>query len=294
MVRIGSSHAATVCCTIGFAVSVRSREGTAWIGTGGGGLAALRIRSVEMVKAPDDWEGRSILSVTTGTDGGLWVGTEGAGLYRLRDGTVTRYGQTNGVENLFVWSVLDGPDSKTPGSAPWGHGLFVRRGEMFQAAPGIGPTAAVTALLRGRNGALWLGTSSGLVRYKNGNCTRFTRKDGLTMPDVRAIAEDAAAGTIWFGMSGGGLGRLQDGTLKQFRKQDGLPNDFVWSLLTEEDGTLWVGTFGGGICRLKNGQFTTISTREGLPDNVICHIADDGRGNFWISSVPWNFPHPQG
>ncbi len=258
------------------------REGNVWVGTGGGGLAALRTRSVEMMKVPDDWEGRSILAVTTRTEGGVWVGTEGAGLYRLVDGAATRYDSTNGLGNLFVWSVLDNQESKT-WAGTWGHGLFVREGEMFQSAPGADPTAAVTALYRGRTGALWMGTSSGLVRYENGNCTRFTRKDGLSMPDVRAIEEDST-GAIWFGMSGGGLGRLQGGTLKQFRKQDGLPNDFVWSLLAEEDGTLWVGTFGGGLCCLKDGRFTTISTHDGLPDDVICHIADDGRGNFWVSS----------
>ena len=167
------------------------REGNIWVGTGGGGLAALRTRSIEMVKVPDDWEGRSILSVTPSAEGGLWVGTEGAGLYRLHEGTVTRYGQTNGLANPFVWSVLEDQEHKT-WAGTWGHGLFVREGETFQPAPGLNPTAAVTALKRGRDGVLWMGTSSGLVRYENGNCTWFTRKDGLVMPDVRAIAEDAA------------------------------------------------------------------------------------------------------
>ena len=118
----------------------------------------------------------------------------------------------------------------------------MREGDTFQPAPGLDPTAAVTALKRGRNGVLWVGTSSGLVRYENGKCASFTRKDGLEMPDVRAIVEDAA-GVMWFGMSGGGLGRLENGKLKQLRRQDGLPSDFVWSLLAEEDGTLWAGTF---------------------------------------------------
>jgi signal transduction histidine kinase len=85
-------------------------------------------------------------------------------------------------------------------------------------------------------------------------------------------------------MSGGGLGRLKEGKLTQFRRSDGLADNFVWSLLAETNGTLWVGTFGGGLCRLREGRFATISAREGLPNNVICHIADDGKGNFWISS----------
>ena len=62
---------------------------------------------------------------------------------------------------------------------------------------------------------MWVGTQSGLARYSNGQCTWFTRKDGLVLPDVRVITEDAA-GTVWFGMSGGGLGRSRKAFLRSF------------------------------------------------------------------------------
>jgi signal transduction histidine kinase/ligand-binding sensor domain-containing protein len=259
------------------------REGNLWVGTGGGGLDALRKRKVEMVKAPDDWRGRAVLSVVPRAEGGLWVGTEGAGLYRVDQGEVIPFTETNGLLNLFTWSLLE-DQHRDLWVGTYGGGLFVRRDGKFQFPKGLeDPTAVVLALYQGRQGVLWVGTQSGLARYADGQCTWFTRKDGLVLPDVRIITEDEN-GAIWFGMSGGGLGRLQEGRLTQFRKADGLASDFVWSLLAEKDGTLWVGTFGGGLCRWRDGRFATISTREGLPNNIICHIADDGRGNFWISS----------
>src|SRR5258708_3245856 len=61
------------------------REGNIWVGTGGGGLNALRERTVEMMKAPDDWQGRVVQPVTPRSEGGFWVGTEGAGFYRVHD-----------------------------------------------------------------------------------------------------------------------------------------------------------------------------------------------------------------
>jgi signal transduction histidine kinase/ligand-binding sensor domain-containing protein len=258
------------------------REGSVWIGTGGGGLDALRTRKIEMVKVSDDWQGRTVLSVSPSSGGGLWVGTEGAGLYRIDQNTITHFGQTNGLANAVVWSVLE-DQQRQLWVGTWGGGLFVRHGDQFQPSTLEDPSAAVLALHQDHNGALWIGTSGGLAQYVNGTCTRFTRKEGLILPDVRVIAEDAA-GTIWFGMSGGGLGRLQNGKVTQFRKTDGLASDFVWSLHTEEDGTLWIGTFGGGLSRLKQGRFSTITSRQGLPNDVICRIADDGLGNFWMSS----------
>jgi ligand-binding sensor domain-containing protein/signal transduction histidine kinase len=259
------------------------REGNLWAGTGGGGLDVLRRRKVEMVKAPDDWRGRAVLSIAPAAEGGLWVGTEGAGLYRVDNGEVKPFVETNGLLNSFIWSVLEDRRGELWVGTFRG-GLFVRHDGKFQFPKGLeDPAAVVFALYQDRQGIMWVGTQSGLARYANGQCTWFTRKDGLALPDVRVITEDTN-GAIWFGMSGGGLGRLKDGKLSQFRRPAGLPNDFVWSLLVEQDGTLWVGTFGSGLCRLRDGQFATISMREGLPNNVICHIADDGQGNFWISS----------
>jgi len=83
---------------------------------------------------------------------------------------------------------------------------------------------------------------------------------------------------------GGGLGRLKDGALKQFRKQDGLSSDFVLALYAEADGTLWIGTSDNGLCRLREGKFATISTAQGLLASIISQIADDGAGNLWMGS----------
>jgi len=258
------------------------REGNIWVGTGGGGLAALRARTVKMVKVPDDWQGRTVLSVTPRATGGLWVGTEGAGLYRLAEDSTTRFALTNGLWNAFDWSVLEDAHKRLwVGS--WGNGLFYSDGDGFQQPPGLDQTSAVTALYQSRDGALWMGTSSGLGRFENGKSTWYTKNGGATLSDVRTITEDAS-GTIWFGMLGGGLGRLKNGQITQFHKQDGLASDFVWSLFADDDSAIWIGTFGGGLCRLKQGKFSTITSDQGLPNNVICHIEDDRRGNFWISS----------
>ncbi|EEF63194.1 sensor histidine kinase [Pedosphaera parvula] len=258
-------------------------EGNLWVGTGGGGLDAFRRRKVEMIKAPDEWQGRALLSITPSYDGSLWVGTEGAGLYHLLDGKLTRYDQSAGLPNSFVWSLLEDRQHQLL-VGTWGGGLRIREEKGFRTIPGLEDISRpMLALHQDRRGMLWIGTRSGLARYDKGLCTWFTRQEGLAVPDVRAITEDAT-GAIWFGMSGGGLGKIQDDKITQFHKSDGLANDFVWSLHSEPDGTLWIGTFGSGLCRLKQGKFVTISTREGLPNNVVCHIADDGHGNYWMSS----------
>src|SRR5262249_7925971 len=150
-------------------------------------------------------------------------------------------------------------------------------GDHLEHPPGLENISVATpAVLHARNGVTWIGTEDGLLRYEAGATKWYGRKSGLALPEVRAVAEDRD-GTVWFGMSGGGLGRLKGDSVQQIRKRDGLPNDYVQCLhIDDSDGALWIGTYGGGLTRFKHGRFTSLTTKQGLPNNFIQDIEDDG------------------
>ena len=257
-------------------------EGNIWIGTGGG-LDVLRPRKVKMLNPPDGWQGRAVLSFVVMPEGDAWVGTEGAGLYHLQGDRWTNFTETNGLANLFVWSVLETRRHELL-IGTWGGGLMARKGERFESPAELSSiTAPALALYEGKQGEVWIGTTVGLHRYEAGKLTWFAGKEQLVSPDVRAIVE-SPDGTLWFGMLGGGLGCLRDGALKQFRKLDGLSSDFVLALHVEADGTLWIGTSDNGLCRLRQEKFATISIEQGLLASIISQIVDDGAGNLWMGS----------
>ncbi len=259
----------------------QDREGNLWVGTGNGGLAMLRVVNVKTLSPPDEWQGRAVLSVDAGGDGTLWAGTEGAGLYSFQDGNWTNYGVASGLRHYYVWAVApDAPGGVRVGT--WGGGIYQQKNGSFETNESLG-SFFVAALCAAHDGGTFAGTSEGLMHLEADRTTWLARKPELLSPDVRTVCE-GTDGTIWFGMSGGGLGRLQNGKLRQFRRGDGLSSDFVQCLHLETDGTLWIGTFGGGLNRFKNGQFVAIRRSQGLRDEVICDIQDDGQGYFWISS----------
>jgi signal transduction histidine kinase/ligand-binding sensor domain-containing protein len=260
------------------------REGTLWMGAGSEGLVALSPSKVETISPPDHWQGCVPLSTTADGDNGIWVGTEGAGLYHLKNsGNWEHFSTSAGFSNLFVWCVsLD--DQKRLWAGTWGGGVFVEQDSHFITPAGLkNVIVPMTSMLSSRDGVTWIGTASGLLRYQAGDVKWFGEKDGLKLPDVRAIAEDKD-GTVWFGMVGGGLGRLQNGKITQYFKGDGLSSDYLICLHADTNGYLWIGTDGGGLCRFKNGHFSKINSSEGLPSNSINGIEEDDRGNFWISS----------
>ena len=257
-------------------------EGNLWTGTGNSGLTLLRAGNITTLKPPDLWQGRAVLSVASSLDGALWIGTEGAGLYRFHDGSWTNFDQAAGLTPPYIWSVLPDTQGRT-WAGTWGGGLYGWNGARFEVPPELrGFDVHVPALFASPAGGLLIGTGIGLMRYEAGKITWLAREPELHLPDVRTVTE-APDGTLWFGMSGGGLGRLQHGVLRQFRRSDGLSSDFVQCLHLASDGTLWIGTFNG-LDRLKDGRFVAITKEQGLPNDIICAIEDDGRGYFWISS----------
>jgi len=259
------------------------REGSLWAGTGGGGLAALRPNNIQAVSPPDRWQGRAALSVCPGQDGALWIGTEGAGLYRFQNDAWTNFGSAQGILNPYIWSLAEDERGRL-WLGTWGGGLFVQNGNHFDFAPGMeNITPPMAALLHGRDGGLWVGTAEGLLHYQSGRTNWFIKNNGQALLDVRTVAEDSQ-GAVWFGMAGGGLARLKDGRIQQFRTTDGLSSDFIECLRFDKEGTLWIGTFGGGLDRFKDGHFSVINRRQGLPNSVIGDIEEDDWGFFWMSS----------
>jgi signal transduction histidine kinase/ligand-binding sensor domain-containing protein len=260
------------------------REGNLWIGTGGNGLIMVRRGNVTALDAPDQWQGRPVLSMTSGRNGTLWVGTEGAGLYRWQDGQWSRFGWNDGVHSPFVWSICEDAGGRLWVGTWGGDGLLTRRGERFDAVPAaMEVMPPVTALFCSEPDELWAGTGAGLLHYQAGKAAWLTRSGPTPLSDVRCVVKDNQ-GTVWFGMLGGGLGRLDKEGLRLLHKSDGLSSDFIQFLHPDNDGSLWIGTSGGGLNRLKEGHFSAIGTAQGLSDDTICWMEDDGLGYFWVSS----------
>lgn len=260
-------------------------EGNVWVGTGSGGLVALREACFTTLRLPDRSTGESVLAVTPSREGGLWVGTEGGGLYLYRKGTWQHFGANDGLASDYIWSLAESPEHEL-WVGTWGAGLFRKqRYGRFYPEPALAASIPILALcLPPDRPEIWIGTRSGFISLDADRKARLTgAQAGLVSPDVRAVVEDEA-GTIWIGMVGGGLASIKDGVIRTYGRKDGLSSTSVQSLLVDRAGVLWIGTTDAGLNRLKDGRITSIDSRQGLPGNVISHIADDGRGFLWIGS----------
>ncbi len=260
-------------------------EGNFWFATHSSGLVRARRQAVTPYGKAQGLNFSEIYPLLEGRDGSLWIGAYGEGVFRFKDGQFTQYSASKnegpGSFNLFVSSLYEDRAGQLWVNGMWrlAEGRFVGgpwRSALLQQRLGDAWT-----MCEDREGAYWLGTESGVVRYLNGVLTRYTTKDGLAGNDTKVIIEDGQGG-LWLG-SHGGLTHYKDGKFTAWTEKDGLPGATVRALKQDSDGTLWIGTYDSGLGRFKDGRFTRYSTKDGLFDNGVFQMLEDDSGWLWMS-----------
>jgi signal transduction histidine kinase/ligand-binding sensor domain-containing protein len=256
------------------------REGNYWFGTLRNGLYRARKQSVTAYSKTQGLIADEVYPICEDREGAIWIGTAGNGLYRFKDGAFSNY---SGVPNSFgdlVYSLYQDRAGRLWVNGVWRfeNGRFVRG---IKREAWWGSFEFTWTMYEDHNGAFWIGTDGGALRYKDGAGAHYTTKDGLAGNDTKVIIEDKAGG-IWLG-SYGGLTHFKDGRFTKWTERDGLPGNTVRSLYQDGDGALWIGTYDSGLGRLKDGRFTRYTTKDGLFDNGVFQTLEDNRGWLWMS-----------
>ncbi|MBN8705411.1 MAG: response regulator [Bacteroidetes bacterium] len=147
------------------------------------------------------------------------------------------------------------------------------------------PQNTVKNIVQSPDGYLWMATHEGLVRF---NGIEFVTYDKKSHPIFKTnsfnyLLVDSDS-SLWLGSNGAGLYNLKNGTASQFSHQDGLPVDFVRTILKDSKNRIWAGTLGGGIGILENKSFKTISIKDGLQSDLIYSLYEDKSGIIWVGT----------
>ena len=236
-------------------------DGSVWLGSYNGGVDIVppdRGRGRRLV-AQDGLSSTAlpmsgVLSIIGAPDGGVYIGTS-KGLYRTRDGG-------RSVERMEFPGLAPTALARTlcmVGDTLWiggGNGLsYVDRSAQGTAAHSIPSLhgADITNLNCLKDGSLWVGTMTGLVRY---------------WPATGRIERPWPEGP----------GRV------------GLPSSIVTSVVQDRRGRLWVAFYGGGVRVVEPGargaaaQVHRIGREQGLQNNAANALLLDAQGNAWVST----------
>jgi diguanylate cyclase (GGDEF)-like protein len=257
-----------------------------WVGTHQGLLQIGRDGVIETVELPAEQSDVRALLV----DGPrLWIGTS-AGLLLRQDGRVGSAPELPiELSDLAVIGLALGPDDELWGATRLGvlrqhHGRFA----LLDQSAGVA-NENIHAVLRDREGTLWIAGDGGLNSYLPGALIGYMERDGLLQNFVRTIAEDSQQ-RLWLGTRQGvQVVRLgEDGRLQpQFTitRADGLVDDRIFSIAIVSDDEVLLAT-GHGIARWRNGDGVVrlYTEDDGLPGNAPRALRAMADGRVWIGS----------
>ena len=152
---------------------------------------------------------------------------------------------------------------------------------IWQARDGL-LQSAVQSLAKGADGYLWIGTSSGLVRFDGSRFVVFNHQSSPAFIDdsVWSLATGRNR-TVWIGTEGGGLIRLRNGVFVPYARRSGLNNLFIRAVLEDSQGTLWVGT-DNGVFRMQGDTFLRVDDTAEIPAMSVYTIYQGPDGTVYV------------
>jgi signal transduction histidine kinase/ligand-binding sensor domain-containing protein len=216
-------------------------------------------------------------------EGSLWVGTN-RGLARISaaQSAVQLLPPTDPLASNAVVTLLEDREGDLwVGTEAAGlHILRDSRIHTLGSSDGLS-SDATTAVVEDARHQIWIGTrDSGLNQIAAGRTTSLTAANGLLSNVILALA--ASKDALWVGTPDG-LNRVEGRSITGFTSADGLPDDFIRSLLAEPDNSVWIGT-RRGLTHLDQGRFQTFTQTNGLGSDLVGALARTDDGDLWIAT----------
>jgi signal transduction histidine kinase/ligand-binding sensor domain-containing protein/CheY-like chemotaxis protein len=261
---------------------VEGDDASLWIGVFGGGLSRFKDGRFTVYTTREGLINDFVTSLCRDRDGGIWIGTDG-GLSRFKDGRFTNYTVKDGLEHDAIRGLYTDSDGSVWVGTKLG-GLDRITGGTIQAprAEGELPTTEVSAFYRDRDQALWIASSDGLFRLKDGRVARYTTRDGLSSNKIHFIDRDQK-GHLWIGTANG-LDRYGSGTFASYDSGEQSASADVLALCRDREGNVWLGYRNLGLARVREGQFASYTKKDGLADDYVAAVLQDATGTLWIGT----------
>ncbi|HSR98325.1 MAG TPA: two-component regulator propeller domain-containing protein [Kofleriaceae bacterium] len=250
--------------------------GTLWAGTREHGILHLTEGEFRPVVWEAGPQAQQIRTMAFGREGDLWIGLRDRGLARLHNGTL-----------VGLWGARDGlphNDVRSMLAARDGtvwvgtfSGLARWRAGRILPGPAALAGVAVHAIAEDVHGELWCATANGLAHLR-GDAVEIVGLQRLPTTDVRRILFDRD-GTLWIGTGTGAARMSPSGQIDMLPA----PASMILALFEDSEGNVWIGS-EKGLDRLRDGDVLPFGTSEGTTDEPVFGVREDPAGTMWIAS----------
>jgi ligand-binding sensor domain-containing protein/signal transduction histidine kinase len=253
-----------------------TRDNTLWIGLEGGGLISYREGVFRAFGPSNGLNNTFVRAVHEDRAGALWVGTDD-GLFLLRSEHFNRVDTGNGNPRIAVHALYE---DRRGGLWVGGSRLLRGDGKSFTEyrLEGEATRNRVKSILETTDGAVWVGTVSGLQKLAASG-SQFQQLPEIS-GTVRFLRETSDH-TLWIGMIGRGLQIYRNG---EFRRPATvvLPSNTLLNLFEDTERNIWIGTQAGMVRLSKSVR--TLSLPDAA-DSDAETIYQDRNADIWVAGV---------
>ncbi len=277
-------------------------KGNYWFGTNGDGIIRYDGKLLEKMNIEGINPRMRVMTIVEDKAGNIWFGTC-EGLLKYDGKKFTCFSKKEGLpgddpeiwgltidKNGLIWVGSIGGVSHFDGKKFTPFALPASKVENRQRM--LSDKLALK-IIADKSGTIWLVTDgNGIFKYKNGEFTHLTTKNGLTDNNTNGILEDKK-GNIWISTFYGGVSKFdarlnsevgQGKTYTNFTKDGIIKGEETGSFYEDSKGNIWFTAEGYGVYRYDGANFTQFTTVEGLTSNVVLSILEDLKGQIWCGT----------
>jgi signal transduction histidine kinase/ligand-binding sensor domain-containing protein len=157
-----------------------------------------------------------------------------------------------------------------------------------------GAPIGLQKLAQTADGYLWLGTSSGLIRFDGVRFQRYDPAQGDRFPshDISVLLATPDGG-LWVAFRPAGLTFMKNGRARSYGERDGLPFASAVELALDREGAVWAAT-SHGLFRFENSRWNKIGSEWGFSAEFVAGLFVDNQGKLWVNGSTDLYCLPRG
>jgi signal transduction histidine kinase/ligand-binding sensor domain-containing protein len=145
------------------------------------------------------------------------------------------------------------------------------------------PKGPLYAIAQTRDGYLWIGTESGLIRF-DGWSFRLMQDPTGVLPTTPVLGLTSTSdGSLWILLAGQILMRYRDGVFERPKLEEG-PYTNISAISQSSQGELLVSKMEDGTFDLHDGKFRRLATADELPRSPVISLAQTTNGEVWMGT----------
>ncbi|MDW3192579.1 MAG: two-component regulator propeller domain-containing protein [Cytophagales bacterium] len=272
-------------------------KGQLWIGSDKG-IDIFDGQQLKHLGITNGLPGEIIWALYEDQNNQVWIGTE-KGLVRI-DSTqknLQLFTKDQGLPNLVVWTIHQDNKGQTWVGTEAGLAIIEENPETAEyqittvlQSNGL-PIDNIWSIDQDKNGDIWMGSNGyGIFQWSTeGDEIRMFNSDHGLSSDLIWDVQPVKNG-IWFGTYSNGAIHYEEkdgkSVFTQLDTDEGITNNYVLKIASDQQGGIWMGTDGGGVTVLHEprGVVKHYNEGTGLNEKFVQCVFRDSEGLLWMGT----------